>query len=48
MGVAAAGFTAGDVVEIIGALDVEGHRQSVFHHAEVALAVAVMSAELYH
>lgn len=48
MGVAAARFAAGDVVEIIGALYVEGHRKSVFHHTEVAFAVAVMSVELYH
>lgn len=48
VGVAAAGFAAGDVVEIIGAFDVEGHCQSVFHYAEVAFAVAVMAAELYH
>lgn len=48
VGVAAAGFAAGDVVEIIGALDVEGHCEVVFDDAEVAFAVAVMAAELYH
>lgn len=48
MGVAAAGFAAGNVVEIICALDVEGHCEVVFDDAEVAFAVAVMAAELYH